>query len=257
MASVASAQKRAAPRPVKPLPPGTVINYLSPRTGEVNAEGSPRAPAERRVPAARAVPHSQQTAQQSEKSPPGTLGFRVKVQDVPGRTAEAVQPAESCCFPDGTCLTFPGCALKGGTPVEMCQGDNNGNGIDDACEGGCTTNADCDDDRGCTSDVCDNKVCVNDPGSCPEPGTKHESYACPGVCAECEEEEVAYMAHMGDGSAIDPVYFFSGEFYYSAVDLRIAGRMMDFVWGRKYRSKIGPNTAQGNGGRAHVLRALA
>ena len=122
MASVASAQKRAAPRPVKPLPPGTVINYLSPRTGEMNANGSPRAPAERRVPAARAVPPSQQTAQQSEKPPPGTPGFRVKVQDVPGRTAEAVQPGESCCFPDGICLTFPGCALKGGTPVEVCQG---------------------------------------------------------------------------------------------------------------------------------------
>lgn len=46
---------------------------------------------------------------------------------------------------------------------------------------------------------------------------------------------------------IDPVYFFSGEFYESVEDLHIKGRGMDFVWTRKYRSKIGPNTSQGNG----------
>ncbi len=51
----------------------------------------------------------------------------------------------------------------------------------------------------------------------------------------------------GEGGGIDPVYFFSGEFYTSVEDLRINGRGMDFVWTRKYRSQIGPNTAQGNG----------
>ena len=44
-----------------------------------------------------------------------------------------------------------------------------------------------------------------------------------------------------------PVYLFSGEVYHEAVDLRIKGRGLDFVWARKYRSRIGPNTAQGNG----------
>ena len=45
----------------------------------------------------------------------------------------------------------------------------------------------------------------------------------------------------------DPVYLFSGEFYESVVDLRIPGRGVDFVWARKYRSKVGPSTRQGNG----------
>ena len=42
-------------------------------------------------------------------------------------------------------------------------------------------------------------------------------------------------------------YLFSGEAHYSAVDLRIKGRGLDFIWARKYRSRLGPNTAQGNG----------
>ena len=50
-----------------------------------------------------------------------------------------------------------------------------------------------------------------------------------------------------DDSVVDPVYLFSGEFYEEVEDLRIPGRGMDFVWARKYRSKIGPDTAQGNG----------
>ncbi len=44
-----------------------------------------------------------------------------------------------------------------------------------------------------------------------------------------------------------PVYLFSGEVYQEAVDLRIQGRGVDFVWARKYRSRIGPKTVQGNG----------
>ncbi len=45
----------------------------------------------------------------------------------------------------------------------------------------------------------------------------------------------------------EPVYLFSGEFYDDQTDLRIKGRGLDFIWSRKYRSKIGPSTAQGNG----------
>jgi len=48
------------------------------------------------------------------------------------------------------------------------------------------------------------------------------------------------------GDATDPVYLFSGEFYENMEDLRIKGRGTDFVWTRKYRSKIGPKTVQGN-----------
>jgi len=49
------------------------------------------------------------------------------------------------------------------------------------------------------------------------------------------------------GGKMDPIYLFSGEYYKTAVDLRIKGRGLDFAWRRKYRSKIGPKTAQGNG----------
>jgi RHS repeat-associated protein len=51
----------------------------------------------------------------------------------------------------------------------------------------------------------------------------------------------------GPPDASDPVYLFSGEFHMSVEDLRIPGRGIDFMWIRKYRSKVGPNTAQGNG----------
>ncbi len=44
----------------------------------------------------------------------------------------------------------------------------------------------------------------------------------------------------------DPVYLHSGEFYENMVDLRIAGRGMDFIWSRKYRSVTGRPTVQGN-----------
>ncbi len=44
----------------------------------------------------------------------------------------------------------------------------------------------------------------------------------------------------------DPVYLFSGEFYTTVEDLRIKGRGLDFVWARKYRSKVGQDTDIGN-----------
>ena len=46
---------------------------------------------------------------------------------------------------------------------------------------------------------------------------------------------------------VDPVYLFSGEFYEDVEDIRIKGIGLDFVWTRKYRSKIGPtNSVQGH-----------
>ncbi len=52
----------------------------------------------------------------------------------------------------------------------------------------------------------------------------------------------------GSGSSgLSGVYLHSGEFCLAAVDLCIAGRGLDFLWARKYRSRIGPDTAMGNG----------
>lgn len=64
----------------------------------------------------------------------------------------------------------------------------------------------------------------------------------PPACASCGTDPCPQS-----DDAVDPVYLFSGEFYESVVDLRIKGRGFDFVWSRKYRSQIGPNTLQGNG----------
>lgn len=71
-----------------------------------------------------------------------------------------------------------------------------------------------------------------------EPGTKHSAPASPCDCEPCKDE---------DGLVLDPVYLYSGEFYEAYEDLRVAGRGVDFVWARKYRSRIGPDTAAGNG----------
>ncbi|MBW8040906.1 MAG: hypothetical protein FVQ85_13000 [Planctomycetes bacterium] len=48
-------------------------------------------------------------------------------------------------------------------------------------------------------------------------------------------------------SPAEGIHLFSGEFTTSVTDLRIIGRGLDFTWTRKYRSRIGPNTAMGNG----------
>lgn len=52
---------------------------------------------------------------------------------------------------------------------------------------------------------------------------------------------------VGEDPTIDPVYLFSGEFYKTEQDLLIPGRGLHFVWARKYRSRMGPNTTMGNG----------
>lgn len=54
----------------------------------------------------------------------------------PGTTCKGLV---ACCFSDGTCQDLDPlcCVANGGTPGvwgSACQGDNNGNGIDDACE---------------------------------------------------------------------------------------------------------------------------
>ncbi len=79
-----------------------------------------------------------------------------------------------------------------------------------------------------------------------EPGTAEEPPAQPDcnppICEDEEQEPSPPKKEVGD-----PVYPFSGEFHESVTDLVIPGRGLDFEWTRKYRSKIGPNTEQGNG----------
>ncbi len=64
----------------------------------------------------------------------------------------------------------------------------------------------------------------------------------PCTCARC-----AGITAGPPESYTDPVYLFSGEFFLNEEDLRIRGRGFDFVLARKYGSKNGPNTMQGNG----------
>lgn len=45
---------------------------------------------------------------------------------------------------------------------------------------------------------------------------------------------------------VNGVYLFSGEFHLEAVDMRVPGRGLDFVWARRYRSQAGPDTPQGH-----------
>jgi RHS repeat-associated protein len=71
-----------------------------------------------------------------------------------------------------------------------------------------------------------------------EPGTWHMPPASP-----CDEKN---CSRRGDEDAGLGIYLFSGESYHAAEDLRIRGRGFDFVWARKYRSRFGPNSAQGN-----------
>jgi YD repeat-containing protein len=51
----------------------------------------------------------------------------------------------------------------------------------------------------------------------------------------------------GPVSSPSNVYLFSGEFFHHAVDLRIRGRGIDFVWARTYRSQTGPSVGLGAG----------
>lgn len=59
---------------------------------------------------------------------------------------------------------------------------------------------------------------------------------------QCEDD-----SNCSESTTGHPIYLFSGEFFLEENDLRIPGRGHDFVWKRKYRSKVGPNSVQGNG----------
>jgi RHS repeat-associated protein len=92
------------------------------------------------------------------------------------------------------------------------------------------------DDCGTTSSG-EAVVSVSFCGDLYEPEYKSHTFAEPGECPECIDSE----------GFLDPVYLFSGEYYLEQVDLSIPGRGTNFVWARKYRSRTGPDTAQGVG----------
>lgn len=75
-------------------------------------------------------------------------------------------------------------------------------------------------------------------------GTSDTAHSDAGTGAEILESAPEAVSNDGNG---DPIYYFSGEFSYSALDFQIKGRGLDFIWSRRYRSKVGPNTEQGNG----------
>ena len=78
----------------------------------------------------------------------------------------------------------------------------------------------------------------------------HRPQLKPKVFDHCEDEEMPDEPHSQDDNPddeyADPIYYFSGEFYETVVDMRIKGRGQDFVWQRKYRSRDGVSSLLGN-----------
>jgi len=85
---------------------------------------------------------------------------------------------------------------------------------------------------------------INGPTNCPSPVNYEPGPMETPPAAPCNE---SHCGSQPDGGIANSVYFARGEFHHTAVDLRIKGRGLDFVWARKYRSRFGPNTSIGNG----------
>jgi len=159
---------------------------------------------------------------------PAAAGFAVGEFGV---FVEGGEPFGACCLPEGECLDELfglECADLGGEffPGQGCDQVDCPGGYTEVCPDPC------------------NPWCPDyHPGECgdrlTEPGSKHEPVAAPCECPVCAEPTASTW--------LDPVYLFSGEFYETVVDLHIAGRGPEFTWARKYRSRIGPSSAQGNG----------
>lgn len=67
-------------------------------------------------------------------------------------------------------------------------------------------------------------------------------FAAPSICIDCPDE------CPDDELGVASIHGFSGEYTTSTVDLRVPGVGIDFVWARRYRSRLAlPNSAQGNG----------
>ena len=100
------------------------------------------------------------------------------------------------------------------------------------------------------------------PGGGTEPGTGSLSFISPeGVNCPLKKDSTTTPAYdpplppRGPSTPVVPreeravccVYTHSGEQYATVVDMQIAGRGLDVVWARKYRSRYGPTTALGHG----------
>jgi RHS repeat-associated protein len=125
------------------------------------------------------------------------------------------------CFLDGTEGVYGTCTLAD-VDLAPCGGDGSADAADvavveDAFAG----------DFACAVD-------------CLEPGFEPGTWSPPLA-------SLGERARAGDSNPMANVYGFSGEFHLKDVDLRIKGRGIDFVWARKYRSRLGSDTAQGNG----------
>lgn len=122
--------------------------------------------------------------------PPGTECVETRTVNSDGTIdfcCDCVQPDQACCLPDGTCAQLPPdeCKQKRGKvlPVgSLCLGDNDGDGIDDAC------GADPCEECGPGIHWIDTPPCPapdpNVPGVCKLGGATCLSDAqCPGVCS--------------------------------------------------------------------------
>jgi RHS repeat-associated protein len=131
--------------------------------------------------------------------------------------------------------------------------------------GGCANEHQEDRDEDGVGDICDNcpevpnpdqrdtdndghgDACVDGAGgwepatkSCPDGQPRDPAMSC------CRESQKAGQpANQGEKVKLDPVYLFSGEYYLTETDLEIPGRGFNFIWSRKYRSRVGVPTALG------------
>ncbi len=97
-----------------------------------------------------------------------------------------------------------------------------------------------------------NPITCDAPPVAPDEGPPPCKNGTPECCDPETAAEGGGQAAGGAGSTAgrkhtDPVRLYSGEQFHVVEDLRIPGRGLDFAWTRTYRSKVGPNTAMGNG----------
>ena len=80
------------------------------------------------------------------------------------------------------------------------------------------------------------------------PGEPHPCDGCMGCCSCPTSDGCAEcVGHTTVLCQTTPALLHSGEYVTSAVDLRVGGRGLDFVWARKYRSRYGHDQSLGHG----------
>lgn len=181
------------------------------------------------------------------------IDFRDIASDVGAFTGAAY-----AAFHHGPC-TCPASVTCGATACQNdleCVGFGDGLCVDGSCTdkcGRCTPEPEplCGNGAINVSEECDGLLGAC-PGLCIGPGQTGPNGEGECTCAEAGPYEIvngnpelAACQSTGPGEA-SGVYLFSGEYYERVVDLSIPGRGVDFRWGRKYRSKVGPKTSMGN-----------